>query len=175
MRIVRIPKEFRGYDYKFYLNFIKTYKESSFLIDSKSLNSLLEIDTKNITLSFYVIYQIILGDSLSPNSINPKPSNGIELRNPNTKDLFGIYHVHLEMGYVLLWYLTWNRRGYTIKFDYLPHPPPNDNYETIIKNIYTKNDDGFNIDMGDYFINLFKILNFDISEHIILRFKNFNK
>lgn len=174
LRVVRIPKEFKKYNYSFYYNFIKSYKDSLFQIDNKSLLALLNIDSNNIVLSFYVIYQILISNDLSPSSLNPKPSNGIELTNPNTKKLLGIYHIHLDSGYVLLWYLRWDEKGHFINFEYIKHPPSNDNYETIIKNIYKRNDDGFNIELNDYFINLYKILNFNINERI-LNFSKFKK
>ena len=66
LRVVRIPKEFKKYNYSFYYNFIKSYKDSLFQIDNKSLLALLNIDSNNIVLSFYVIYQILISNDLSP-------------------------------------------------------------------------------------------------------------
>ena len=119
----------------------------------------------------YVIYQILKNNDISPSSLNPKPSNGIELKNPTNLKPLGIYHIHLDDKYVLLWYLEWNETGYSIKFLYEKHPPMNDDYRTIIETIYKDDNDGYNFELSDYFKNLKNILNFDISE--VMKFDEF--
>ena len=50
-----------------------------------------------------------------------------------------------------------------------------DSYKTIIKEIYQRNDKGFNETEVDYFIDIQHILNFDINENLIMTFKDFIK
>ncbi len=59
--------------------------------------------------------------------------------------------------------------------EYLKHPPQNDNYRTIISDIYKRDDDGYNYNFNEYFIKLFNILNFDINENKILNFLSYIK
>jgi hypothetical protein len=172
MREIRIPSPFNRYDTDWFYQYIKTYN-SEFYIDIKRLDNLIDrINSEiNIKSILYVIYQILINNDLSPSSLNPKPSNGIELRNPTNLNPLGIYHIHLDDKYVLLWYLEWNDNGYSIKFLYEKHPPTNDNYRTIIESIYNGNNDGYNFELEDYFKNLKKILIFDILE--VMKFHKF--
>ena len=175
MNAVKIPLPFKSYDNSWFINFITTYKSNYFEVRKSELVNIINLaDESNIKIILYVIYQIILNDLIDPSSINPKP-NGIELKNPNTLVPLGIYHIHLNDGYVLLWYLIWNKNNKIIKFEYLQHPPRNDNYKTIIKEIYQRNDKGFNETEVDYFIDIQHILNFDINENLIMTFKDFIK
>jgi len=175
MRIIKIPNEFKNskYTFEWFYNVIKSQKSSIYLINKEILNEILLIENlENLKLVLYIIYKILIQNSLTPN-ISPTPSNGIEFKNPNSNEYLGIYHAHLNDGYVLIWYLIYNEYGYCLNFDYIKHPPANDNYKTIIKDIYGRNDDGFNLEYDEYFINLFNILNFDIKEIKILKFKEY--
>lgn len=165
MRIVNIPSTFNKYDSEWYINFIRSY-DSRFYINGIYLNLILsKVDEVNINIVLYVIYQILINDNLSTSSLNPKPSNGIELLNPFNLKPIGIYHVHLKNGYVLLWYLEWNEMGYSLRFLYEKHPPMNDNYKTIIESIYNGDNDGYNIELQNYFKDIKSILNFNILEY----------
>jgi len=176
MNIAKIPKPFKNYENAWFINFINTFKFISFDINKLEIAKLIDLSNEsNIKIILYTIHQMLVCDSINPPTINPKPTNGIELKNPNTSELFGIYHIHLNDGFVLLWYLIWNESGQHIKFNYLKHPPSNDNYKTIIKEIYKRNDDGYNLDIESYFINSQHILNSYINEKIIMTFKDFIK
>ena len=173
MRTLIIPRNLNKYDINFFYNFIKTYKESVYIINNDHLYKLLSnIEYSNLKIVLYTIYQILINDSLYPTSLFPTPSNGIELKNPDTQDLLGIYHAHLNDEYILIWYLTWNEEGQIIKFEYIKHP--SDNYKKIINEIYNRNDDGFNIEFGEYFKDITNIVKYNINEKI-LHFKDFIK
>jgi hypothetical protein len=90
MRIVNIPSTFNKYDSEWYINFIRSY-DSRFYINGIYLNLILsKVDEVNINIVLYVIYQILINDNLSTSSLNPKPSNGIELLNPFNLKPIGI-------------------------------------------------------------------------------------
>jgi len=173
MRIIKIPSPFNKnkYDNIFFINFIKT-NISKYQIDIKYLlNFISKIEEDdNIKPILYILYQILLTNDLSPIGLNPKPSNGIELKNPTNNKPFGIYHLHLNEQYVFIWYASWDKNGIFLNFRYIKHPLGNDNYETIIKEIY-KNSNGYNFELENYFNDLLMILNFNINE--VLRFKEF--
>ena len=172
MRILKIPRPFIGYSDDWFKKFIETYN-SNYQVDINYLNNLIStIENVNIKLLLYLIYQILLTNELSPLSLNPKPLNGIEFRNPNNNKQLGVYHIHLNDGYVLIWYVSWNEMGIMLNFKYLKHPPSNDNYTKILKEIY-KSEYGYNFELGDYFKDLTNILNFNINE--ILNYYNFVK
>lgn len=157
MRVVRIPREDRKYDWRFFQNFIKTNKcDFNFdIIDILSIPNL-----ENLRLSLYIIYSISRSNSIIP-PIHPTPKDGIELKNKSNYTGFGIYHAHLNDSNVLIWYLTWSNKGYIIKFRYIEHPPLSDDYRSIIQEIY-KDSIGFNISIGEYFTDLESLLK-DIS------------
>lgn len=80
----------------------KTSKDGMFTIEK--LSEILKPikNEKNAILVLYIIYTILKTDNLSPKELFPKPKHGIELSNPYTKQLYGIYHVHLRDNYVLV-------------------------------------------------------------------------
>jgi hypothetical protein len=164
LRTVKIANEYRKFDANYFKNFINT-KKSDFIFDID--NILIIKNSRNLLLSLYIIHLISISNDISANNINPKPLNGIQLINPENNKLIGIYHAHLNDNFILIWYLCWNENGYIIKFEYLIHPPANDNYQSIIKEIYKRNDDGFNLELNDYFINLNNIVNFNINEDVL--------
>jgi len=53
--------------------------------------------------------------------------------------------------------------------------PSNSQYEQIIKDIYYRNDGGYNINEYDYFFNVKHILPDSLYENKILKFKDFTK
>jgi hypothetical protein len=125
MRVVIIPKELRKYDSSWFINFTLSYNDTRFIIDESEIINLINsvsVNSTNLKLVLFIIYSIIISDSLTP-KIRLIPENGIELKNPENSNLFGIYHAHLEEGHILIWYMTFNSDGYKIKFEYLKHPP----------------------------------------------------
>lgn len=82
----------------------------------------------NIRLLYYVLYEILSQDTLTP-TLNNTPTNGLLLFNKETNKSYDIYHVHLEEGCILLWYLIWNEKSMSIHFDYIKHPTVNDDYK----------------------------------------------
>jgi hypothetical protein len=103
MRIVNIPSPFNKYDNNWFYVFIKKYN-SQFYVDINKLDILIDkIDSEiNIKSILYVIYQILKNNDLSPSSLNPKPSNGIELKNPTNLKPLGIYHILLKVLFYIL-------------------------------------------------------------------------
>ena len=98
------------------------------------------------------------------------PSNGIEFYNKQTHKYLGIYHIHLSNidKSVLLWYFKYNENGIFVHFEYIIHP--NDDYKQILKDIYNRNDDGFNFSENCYFMEK------HLKENIFIKtFEDFNK
>jgi hypothetical protein len=167
--LLEIPKEFKKYDSSWFYNLIISHN-STYIIDDKELSSLIDvIDREDLKSVLYLIYKIIIEDSLKP-KVSKIPNNGIELFNPINGDLYGIYHIHLNNN-ILIWYLKWSKNGLKLNFEYRKHPFSS-NYNPIISEIYKRDDDGYNINKEDYFTNLYNILNFNID---VLKFNEFKK
>lgn len=103
-----------------------------------------------------------------------EPEHGFELIDKKHNIGLGIYHAHISYSNnrVLLWYVIWLDGQPSIHFDYITHP--DDNYEKILKEIYARNDGGYNISQNDYFINI-KTHVSPITENKIFNFKEFIK
>ena len=112
----------------------------------------------------YVCYKILIENTLTPRSLNT-PANGIEFKNPNTREDIGIYHVHLD-GYVLIWYFRISNHNHFITFEYIQHP--SDDYKDIITDIYNRDDGGYNISSYSYFIDTPKLI-----KHFIMEYYSF--
>ena len=169
MNVVKIPKYFEKYDCEWFLNFIRTNKKSYFKVEKSEIDKIIDSvgEVENLKIIFFLIYQILITDEISAKTINPKPKNGIELFNPETSKKLGIYHIHLHGNKVFMWYISCSNKGFNLKFEYLTHPSRNDNYRNIIEIIYKRDDCGFNVDEGNFFKDLYKILKFKVNENIL--------
>lgn len=160
MRIVKLNRKLKNVTNLDILNKIINIQNSYYFIEPDTLNEFLDIDNyKNSKLILYTIYTILKSNNLTPTELQPTPQHGLQLSNPTTKESYGIYHLHLRNKYILIWYLVITpEHGNTIKLEYLPHPPPKDDYRTIVKDIYSRDDFGYNSDIGELFTNIPNII-----------------
>lgn len=127
---------------------------------------------------YYFLYKYIIKD-------NPKeflniddggiPVGRLELKNKDSNKGFGIYHCHLSNidKSILIWYPIINKKGYFMNLEYFKHPT-NNKYDYLIKEIYYRNDDGYNLEIGEYFIDLKYLLpNKTFESKIIMKFQDF--
>lgn len=178
MRVINLPNKYKKLSADELFQKLDSFRFSKYILSEKISEILAKIkDFENLKIILYILISILENNNLAPSNLNPKPSNGIQLSNPDTKFPLGVYHVHLNNSYVLIWYITNNRFGKNIIMEYIKHPPGNDNYLTILQDIYSRNDDGFNEDRNVYFKDSTKETYFDITiyENIIKRFDIFKK
>lgn len=185
MNPIIIPKNHTNKNDEFYLKFINNTEFDYFIRKSNIINTISKIKKNNIKNSefvihnfLYFVYRLIESNYFIPNleySEGGKPISGYEFINKNNSELLGVYHIHLSKidNSIIVWYLVLTSKGISIKFEYLIHP--GDDYKTIIKDIYKRNDDGYHFTKNEYFIKLNKLLNFNVQEKLITKFKNFLK
>jgi len=167
MNSIIIPNSFVNKTENYYLNFIEIHN-SSFLIKKKNIKVIIDrIDqTNNFTNAhfikqnfLYFLYKYTINDNIK----NPldemdggKPTDGFEFSNKETNTGYGVYHCHLSNinSSVLVWYPIVSKNGYFLNFDYLESHPTNSEYIKLIKNIYDRNDNGYNINEHKYFSEL---------------------
>jgi hypothetical protein len=84
--LLEIPRELNKYDSSWFYNLIISHN-STYIIDDKDLSNLIDIiDIEDLKLVLYLIYKIIIEDSLKP-KVSKIPNNGIELFNPINSEL----------------------------------------------------------------------------------------
>jgi len=185
MNPITIPKNYLNKHKDFYINYIRNSK-TDFRITLSNIQNIINSITKNNNIKnsdlivenfLYFVYRFIDCDNEYPNlklSEGGVPLNGIEMYNFNTRKYLSIYHIHLSEidKSVILWYIKFNKNGFTVQFEYLKHP--DDDYKSIIEEIYNRNDDGYNFSEGDYFKNLKNITETNIKEKFIF-IKTFEK
>ena len=149
----------------------------NYYIDYENLNSVINdcINDYHVKCCLYICYAIVVGNKIDPYISTGVPKSGMELVDKRTNNIgMGIYHIHLPDSKVFLWYLTWSERGFFIKMKYITHPPANDDYISIAKEIY--NDvDGFNISLNKYFYQATYLLNENLKYLQTFESFNFNK
>lgn len=159
MKTVQISKKLKNFTVPEIIDNISELGSGDYITNNvKNILSNIS-DERNAKLVLYVIHTILKSNNLSPKELRPTPEHGIQLSNPTTKEPYGIYHIHLRNKYVLIWYLVINPEyGNIINFEYMPHPPPNDDYRTVVKDIYNRGDFGYNSDKGEFFMNIPNII-----------------
>jgi hypothetical protein len=188
MSPIIIPSNFVNKPHNFYFDYINNNKNIFYVIRTNNIKLIInEIEQNNnqtdlffIKQNFlYFLYKYSINDDIS-NPLNSndggKPENGFEFINNQTNNGYGIYHCHLSNidSSILIWYPIVNKNNYFIHIEYLKHPT-NYQYEQIIKDVYYKNDNGYNVNEYDYFINLKHLLPDYLYENKILKFNQFVK
>jgi len=185
--IIRHPN-FIYTSYDFYFNYIKDnpqsftiqYNDTDRIIKNIISNNKKYSERDDIVKNFlYFLYKYTKIDNITKpldESDGGIPTAGFEFINKETYTGCGIYHCHLSNidTSVLVWYpiLKSNNKQY-VHIEYLKHPSVSQ-YENLIKDIYNRNDDGYNINIGEYFSNSKHLLPTHLYESRILTFTQFN-
>jgi hypothetical protein len=176
LSIIKLPPNHISFELSWYIENIYLLN-FNFRIHMNSISKILDdkyISDYSKHKILFLIYKMAECDTIEYPFDHLKyggmPSNGFDIFNKEKNIPRGIYHAHIseeERG-VLIWYITYNEKGYMVHFEYV-YPHPDDDYKKIIKRIY-------NIKYGwnQHEYKYFKELEYLIKESKIeTSFKNF--